>query len=409
MLLDLGPLRRHREFRRLFAGQTVSLFGTMLTWVALPWQVWDVTRSSAAVGMLGVAQLLPMLVFGLLGGTTADAFDRRRLVIGSEIVLAAGSLALFWNARLERPSVVLLFVLAALLSIVDSFHRPALEAFTQRLLTPQDMVAVGALNAMRFGLAAVVGPALAGLVLARGGAAWAYAIDAATFAASVAFLAGLGPAPPAAGARAGLAELRGGLAYALASPVLLGTYVVDLVAMTFAFPMALFPSLAERWGGATAVGWLYAGMSLGTIATTATSGWTGRVTRHGAAVVVSAALWGVAITALAFASSLPVALLCLAAAGAADTVSGIFRTAIWNETIPNEMRGRLSSVEMISYKAGPLLGNTRAGWMAAWRSNAFSIGVGGAVCVAGVLALVPLLPAFWRYESKVAKERVAAG
>ncbi len=385
----------------------VSLFGTMLTLVALPWQVWELTRSAAVVGMLGVAQLLPMLVFGLLGGTTADAFDRRRLVVASEALLAAGSAALFLNARLARPSVAAIFVLAAFVSMVDSFHRPALEALTQRLVAPQDMVAVGALSAMRFGLAAVAGPALAGLVLARGGVAWAFALDAATFLASIAFLAGLSASPPAAGARAGLAEIRGALSYALGRPVLLGTYAVDLVAMTFAFPMALFPSLAERWGGAAAAGWLYAGMSIGTILTTAASGWTRRVTRHGAAVVVSAALWGVAIALLAAAPTLPLALACLAAAGAADTVSGIFRMAIWNETIPNEMRGRLSSLEMISYKTGPLLGNARAGWMASWRSNAFSIGAGGALCVLGVLAVIPFLPAFWTYESEVAKARAA--
>jgi MFS family permease len=175
--------------------------------------------------------------------------------------------------------------------------------------------------------------------------------------------------------------------------------VVDIVAMTFAMPMALMPSLGARWGGATATGWLYSATSIGSLTMTLLSGWTSRVRRHGAAVVIAAACWGIAIIALGFAPGLAVAIACLAIAGAADMVSGIFRSTIWNQTIPDHLRGRLAGVEMISYMTGPLLGNARAGAVASLTSDTFSIVSGGVLCALGVVLCIPLLPAFWRYES----------
>jgi MFS family permease len=171
--------------------------------------------------------------------------------------------------------------------------------------------------------------------------------------------------------------------------------------MAFAFPTALFPEMAQGWGGAKAAGWLFSAMSIGALITTIASGWTGKVSRHGAAVVVSAGIWGAAIFALGYATSLEAAIVCLAVAGAADMVSGLFRGIIWNETIPNEMRGRLAGIEMISYMAGPLLGNARAGWVAALVSTRVSIVSGGALCVAGVTICAFALPAFWSYRKRL--------
>ena len=400
MLLDIAPLRRSREFRLLYAGQTISFFGSMLTYVAVPYQVYQLSHSSWYVGLLGAAQLLPLLVAALLGGALADSLDRRRMLFVSELVLAAGSAALMLNARLGQPSLWALFAVSAAMSGVTGFHRPALEAMTQELVARDDQPAAAALGSLRFTLGAIGGPALAGLIIAKYGAWAVYGLDVLSFGGSVACLLAMLPLPrkPVAAASA-LGSIVEGLRYARGRPELIGTYVVDIIAMIFAMPMALFPLMSERWSGATAAGWLYSAMSIGGLLTTLFSGWASRVKRHGAFVAGSAALWGVAIIALGFAQSLWIAVACLALAGAADMVSGLFRQTIWNQTIPSELRGRLSGLEMISYTTGPLLGNARAGYLATRFDARTSIVSGGVLCVVGVLMCIPLLPAFWRYRS----------
>ena len=399
MLLDLSPLRRHRDFRLLFIGQFVSFFGSMITYVAVPYQVYQLTGSSLVVGLLGTAQLVPLLLFGLVGGAYADAMDRRRLLVTAEAILTLISAALAVNALRARPSVVAIFVLTALMSAVNGFHRPTLEAMSPRLVARDELPATAALSSLRGSLGAVVGPAFGGFCIAHLGLGATYFIDVASFLVSLAALAGMSAMPPAdEAAEPGLRSIVEGLNYARRRPELIGTYVVDIVAMTFAMPTALFPAMAQAWGGATAAGWLYSAMPVGSFVTTLLSGWTKRVSRRGAAVILAAASWGVAVVILGHAPNLVVAMLCLALAGAADMVSALFRMTIWNETIPAHLRGRLAGVEMISYMTGPLLGNARAGWMASLRSVRFSIVSGGAICVAGVLLCIPLLPAFWRYR-----------
>lgn len=399
MLLDISPLRRHRDFRLLFIGQFVSFFGSMITYVAVPYQLYQLTGSSLAVGLLGTVQLLPLLLAALWGGAYADAMDRRRLLVGAEVLLALVSLGFAANALLPRPSVTAIFVLAALASAVTGFHRPTLEAMSPRLVDRDELPATAALSALRGMLGAVAGPAVGGFFVARFGMGATYLIDVGTFLVSLVALARMADMPAAAGAaKPGLRSIFEGLDYARRRPELIGTYVVDIVAMTFAMPTALFPALAQGWGGATAAGSLYAAMPLGSFAMTIFSGWSKKVSRRGAAVVLAAAAWGVAVVALGHAGSLTMALVCLALAGAADAVSGLFRMTIWNETIPSHLRGRLAGVEMISYMTGPLLGNARAGWVASLRGARFSIVSGGWICLGAVLLCIPLLPAFWRYR-----------
>jgi MFS family permease len=408
MLLDLSPLRRHRDFRLLFLGQFVSFFGSMITYVAVPYQIYQLTGSSLTVGLLGVAQLVPLLLFGLWGGAYADAMDRRRLLIGAEGLLALVSLGLAVNAWLPHPSVAPIFVLTALMSALNGFHRPTLEAMSPRLVERDELPATAALTSLRGSLGSIAGPAAGGFCIATLGIGTTYLIDVASFLMSLAALAAMASMPPAAEAsKPGLRSIVEGLDYARRRPELIGTYVIDIVAMTFAMPMALFPAMAQAWGGAAAAGWLYSAMSIGSLLTTLLSGWTKHVARRGAAVVIAAAAWGVAVVALGYARSLPVAVLCLALAGAADMLSGLFRMTIWNETIPSHLRGRLAGVEMISYMTGPLLGNARAGWMASLRSVSFSIVAGGTICVAGVALCIPLLPAFWRYRPSPAEPDLA--
>jgi hypothetical protein len=274
-----------------------------------------------------------------------------------------------------------------------------LESLTPRLVGTSDLPAVSALSSLRGTTAAIAGPALAGICIARFGMASTFAIDAATFAFSLLALSRVRSIPPAENAEpVGLASIIQGFAYAASRPELIGTYVVDIVAMTFAMPTAVFPAMAAQWGGSNAAGYLFSAMSAGALVITLFSGWTKKVKRRGAAVVIAAATWGAAIAALGFATSLPVAVACLAVAGAADMVSGLFRMTIWNETIPSQLRGRMAGIEQLSYMTGPLLGNARAGFAAERFGLARSITWGGLICFAGVAACVPILPAFWRHR-----------
>jgi MFS family permease len=403
MLLDSSPLRRHRDYRLLFLGQVVSALGSFFTYVALPVQIFELTKSSAIVGLMGALQLVPLALTALWGGVLADALDRRQLLRWCETLLMLCSIALAVNSLAPHPSVVALFVIASLMSAISGIHVPALESLTPKLVERDELTAVSALTSLRGTSAAIAGPALAGVCIAAFGLPATFGIDAATFAISLAALTAIRSMPPPDSApNVSFASIREGFRYAAGRPELIGTYAVDIVAMTFAMPMALFPALAARWGGEYTVGYLYSAMSLGSFLITLFSGWSKHVTRHGAAVILAATAWGLAITALGFASSLPVAILCLALAGAADMVSGLFRMTIWNETIPGEIRGRMAGIEQLSYMSGPLLGNARAGFMGQRFGLANAITWGGILCVIGVIACAPLLPAFWRYRRSAA-------
>jgi len=404
MFLDIGPLQRNTAFRRLFASQFISGLGTMVSYVAVPWQLYELTHSNAQVGLLGLVQLVPVVVCGLLGGAVADRVDRKRLLIASEGLMALCLAGLLANTLTGVPSVLAIYALVAVLQGASGFHRPALEALTQKLARPEEFAAVAALSSVRGTVGMVAGPALAGLLLARWGAVGAYLFDFGTFLAALFFIARIPRAAvgtvDAPGDRPHLlADLHEGLRFAWARPELMGTYIVDIVAMAFAFPVALFPAMAAADGRTAAVGWLLSAMSVGALLIGLFSGWTGRVMRHGRAVVIAAAVWALGIVALGFAPSLTFGLVCLAVAGAADMVSGVFRGTIWNETIPNTLRGRLAGIEMISYLTGPLIGNVRAGFMAdAWGVSA-AIWVGGLMCLAGIIATGFALPRFWAYRS----------
>lgn len=395
----MAPLRRHRDYRLVFIGQAISTFGTFFTYVALPVQIYALTRSSAVVGLLSAIQFAPLVLTALWGGAFADAFDRRRLLLWSETLLLLGSLTLCVNSTVSHPSITLVFIVAALMSAISGFHTPSLESLTPKLVERSELAAVSAHQSLRGTVAAIAGPAVAGLSIAALGLPFTFAMDAASYAVSLVALAAIPSMPPSDDApAAGLASITSGLRYAASRPELIGTYIVDILAMTFAVPLAVFPALAVHWGGSSAAGYLYSAMSVGGLLVTLFSGWTVHVQRRGAAVVLAAASWGLAIIGLGCARSLPVAVAFLAFAGAADMVSGLFRMTIWNETIPSHLRGRLAGIEQLSYMTGPLLGNTRAGFAAERFGLGRSIVWGGVICVVGVLWCVPLLPGFWRYR-----------
>lgn len=401
MFLDITPLRIYRDYRLLFFGQLVSTLGSMISYVAVPYQVYQLTKSSFQVGLLGAVQVVPILLLGLWGGSLADRMDRRKLLLWSELLMCLGVLGLFLNSCLDSPSLPAIFALAGFLQAVNAFHRPAMEAITQKLVEPRHYGAVAALGTMRGSACTIVGPALGGVLMAVYGIRIGYLFDFATFffALIAIYLMKAALPPERKEQNSSWQDIKESLSYARRRPVLIGTYVVDIVAMTFAFPTALFPAMAEKWGGEKAAGILFSAMSIGALLTSAASKWTTTVRRHGAMVIVSAGLWGISIIGFGFSPNLWLAVFFLACAGAADAVSAIFRFVIWNETIPNDKRGKLAGLEMISYMTGPLLGNMRAGWMAEAGSTAFSIVSGGLICTLGVLACGFALPAFWRYRS----------
>lgn len=403
--LDLTPLRTSRDFRLNFLGSMTSMFGAMVTFVAIPYQVARLTGSPLAVGLLGACELVPILIMAFVGGALADYMDRRRLVLLSESAFAVVTGALLVNAALSRPAVWVLFVCSALLAGIDGIQRPALDAMIPRLVAAEQIPAASALGSLRMNIAAVAGPAVGGLLIAAVGLPWVYAVDVVTFAFSLGALLLMHAIPPPTGAdRPSLRSVAVGLRYARSRPELLGTYLVDFNAMFFGMPMALFPFVADRMGGPAVLGLLYAAPSAGAILATLTSGWANNVHRHGLMVVLAAGAWGLAIVGFGFADGRWLALLFLAVAGAADMISGMFRSIIWNQTIPDHLRGRLAGIEMVSYTTGPLLGNTEAGLAASVFSLRTSIVSGGILCVVGTGVLALALPAFLRYDGRRALE-----
>jgi MFS family permease len=401
--MDLRPLRR-RDFRSLFAAQFVSFLGTMVTYVALPYQMFQLTGSSLKVGLLGLAELAPLLVTAFLGGALADTVDRRRLILATEVGLGLGSAALALAALSGEPPVWSLYAIAGVMSGLNGLQRPSLEALTPRLVEPDELPAIASLAAFRGSLGMIAGPALGGALIASVGLPATYLFDVATYIFSLFAIRSIRAAlPPASEESPSLRSVLEGFRYARGRQELIGTYVVDFVAMVFGMPLALFPAIAAARGGPKALGFLYAAPAVGALVASLTSRWTSRVHRHGLAVMLAATVWGLAIVAFGFAGSLVPSFLFLALAGSADAVSGMFRMTLWNQTIPDSFRGRLAGIEMISYMSGPLLGHVEAGLVAAAFSVQVSVVSGGVLCVVGVLLCGLLLPRFVGYDARAWK------
>jgi len=401
--MDLTPLR-HRDYRLLFAAQFVSFLGTMITYVALPYQMYRATGSSLSVGLLGIAELVPLLATAFIGGVLADAVDRRRMAIVTDIGLAAGSVALAVAAAADSGAPVL-YGVAAWMAGVGGLQRPSIDSLVPRLVEKHEIPAAAALGMFRGSVGMIAGPAIGGVLIAAIGLGPTYLVDVASYLVSLVCLWLIRPIPPADDAeRPSVAAVLEGFRYAISRQELIGTYVVDFVAMVFGMPLALFPALADRLGGASVLGLLYAAPAVGGLAASVTSRWAARVSRHGRAVMYAATIWGVAIVAFGLSTTLWPALAWLAAAGAADAVSGIFRSTLWNQTIPDALRGRLASIEMVSYTSGPLLGHLEAGVVAAMFGVRASVISGGVLCVIGVLACGLWLPRFVGYDARVHRD-----
>ncbi len=401
--VDLEPLRSSRDFRLVFASRTVTLFGSQAAAVALLVQARQLTGSAIAVGLLGVAELVPLVVFGLYGGALADRLDRRRLIRCCEVGLGCCAAALVANASLPHPQTWPLFGVAAAMMGLAALQRPSLDASVPRLVARHRLTAASALLSLSSNASFIAGAAAGGVLAAGPGPRTVYLLDAVTFAASLGFLGRLGPVPAPASTdeapREGLRSLLPALAYARSRPELVGSYLADVAAMTLAYPNVIFPFLAADLHAAWAVGLMFAAPSAGAAAASALSGWTSRVSRHGRAIALAAAAWGLAITGLGLAPDIGAALAFLVLAGWADMLSGIFRDALWNQTIPDTLRGRMAGVELLSYGLGPAAGQVRAGGVASLTTPAVSAWSGGLLCVAAVAATCAALPGFVRYRA----------
>ena len=395
LLSDVTPLRESRQYRVLYVGELLAFLGSQLTVVAVPLQVYLLTRSSLAVGLVGLAQLGPLLVCSLVGGAVVDAVDRRILLVWVQLARGAIAVGLVANAWRPAPMLWPLYVLTAAGAGLQAVDAPARTAAIPSLVRRELLPAAAALHQILMQVGLVAGPALAGLLVARAGLAAAYAIEVAAFVVASLLAAVLRPLPPGeAGARAGVASVREGLRFLRGRRALQGAFLIDLNAMVFGMPRALFPALGTGLfqGGPGTVGLLYAAPGAGALLGALTAGWVGGVRRQGRAVLVAVIVWGVAITVFGLVTWLPLALCLLALAGAADVVSAVFRNTILQLTVPDGLRGRLAAIHIGVVTGGPRLGDAEAGAVAALAGPRVSVVSGGLACLAGVALLAWRLP-----------------
>ena len=411
LALDLTPLRRSRDFRLLWTGQLVSTLGRQITAVAVPYQVYQLTRSTLALGLLGLVQVVPLVLCSLAGGAVADAVDRRRLLLASNALLAGCSLVYAAGALHGHPPLGLLYAVSALAAGLSAVDQPARSATVPNLVPRELIPAAVALMFGLFQAALVAGPAVGGLIIGHVGLAPAYTVDVLSFGAALTSVALISPQPPRHELRESpLRSIRSGLVFARRQPAILAGYAIDLDAMIFGMPRALFPALASTvfHTGPSGLGLLYAAPGVGALAAVLGTGWLGHVQRLGRVVIGAVAVWGLAIAGFGLTGSLPVGLALLAVAGAADSVSAVCRSTMLQTLTPDGYRGRMSATYSMVVMGGPYLGDVEAGAVASAFGVRVSVISGGLLCLAGVLVVAAALPALQRYHAGTVAERVAA-
>ncbi len=397
--IDVAPLREGRDFRLLFAGRFVSMAGNAVATTAASWQVYGLTRSSLAVGMLTLASSAGMFSGLLAGGMLADRHDRRMLILASRVPLAALAAMLMVNSLLPHPRLWLVYVVVLAVGAFSGIGSPASTAAVPALVGPGRLAAAAALNAMGGQLGNLGGPALAGALIAGPGLASCYGLDAACFAIFGITLWFIKPLPPTVRAgRPGLRSMAEGLRHVRRNAVVGGMLAVDTSAMIFGMPSALFPAIASQHfhGGSATFGLLSAAPGFGALLGAATSGWTGRLKRPGVVVIIAGLVWGAAIVGFGLSGTLAVALAFLALAGMADLISEVLRNALLQHYTPDSLRGRVSSLYLAQVTTAPSVGNVEAGLVAQLFSVTLSVVSGGLACVAGALVIGAVSPALRR-------------
>ena len=396
ILVDLSPLRESRDFRLLFIGQLISMLGNQLTVVAIPYQVFSMTHSSLQVGAISLAQLLPFIAGALLAGPIGDSVDRRRIMLWTLAVLALTSAAMAFNAALTHPSLLALYLISSLAAGFMGFSSTARMASVPGLVQRQHLPAAFAMMQIIIQIGTVVGPALSGILLTIG-LPLVYGIDAGTFVVALVATYLMQPIPP--GEHSGLSawhSTREGLRYLRSRQALQGVYIIDVNAMVFGMPRALFPAMAGSvfGGGTITLGLLYAAPGAGALISAVTTGWVAHIKRQGWAVILAVLAWGAAIAFFGFVDTLWIALVMLAIAGWADVISAVLRNTILQTSIPERFRSRMSSIQMAVVQGGPRLGDMEAGGVATATSLEFSVVSGGLACIAGAVFIAGLWPGF---------------
>jgi MFS family permease len=402
ILVDITPLRESRDFRLLFIGQLVSTLGTQLTVVAIPYQVYKLTGSSLQVGAISLAQLIPLVIGSLAAGPVGDAVDRRKIMLWTTFAMMCTSTILAVNASVQHPSLVALYVVSSVAAGFTGFSSTARTASVPALVEPRHIPAASAFSQIIMQVGTVIGPALSGLLLGIG-LPLVYGLDAATFVVALVATFMMAPIPPVhGGTRNAWHSTREGLRYLRTRQALQGVYIVDINAMVFGMPRALFPAMAGSVfaGGTITLGLLYAAPGAGALIGALTTGWISHTRRQGRAVILAVVVWGLAIAAFGFTDTLWIALVLLGVAGWADVVSAVLRNTILQTTIPDRFRSRLSSIQMAVVQGGPRLGDMESGTVATLTSIEFSVVSGGLACVVGAGLIALLMPVFRRHDAE---------
>ena len=400
ILVDTTPLRESRDFRLLFTGQLISIMGTQLTVVAIPYQVYSMTHSSLQVGAISLAQLIPFLAGALSAGPIGDAVDKRRIMIWSAAAMVLTSAALAVNAAVAHPSLAVLYVVSSLAAGLMGFSNTARMASVPGMVQRRHLAAAAAMMQIVFQVGVIVGPALSGILLGVG-LPLVYALDAVSFVVATVTSALLRPIPPAEGA-GGLSpwqSTKEGLRYLRSRQALQGVYLIDINAMVFGMPRALFPAMAGAvfGGGTVTLGFLYAAPGVGALIGAVTTGWVANLRRQGWAVIVAVSVWGAAIALFGLVDTLWVGLVLLAVAGWADVISAVLRNTMLQSSVPERFRSRMSSIQMAVVQGGPRVGDMESGAVATLTSVEFSVISGGLACIVGAAVIGALMPAFRHY------------
>jgi MFS family permease len=401
-LVDTTPLRQSRDFRLLFVGQLISMLGTQLTVVAIPYQVYRLTHSSLQVGAISLAQLLPFIAGALLAGPLGDSLDRRRIMFFTAAALMLTSAALALNASVHRPSLLALYLISSVAAALNGFSNTARMASVPGLVERSQISAAAAMMQVTFQVGTVVGPALSGLLLGLG-LPLVYGIDTATFVVAALATFMMMPIPPAEGPALNPWEsAKEGVRFLRSRQALQGVYIIDVNAMVFGMPRALFPAMAGSvfGGGTITLGFLYAAPGIGALIGAVTTGWVAHLKRQGRAVIVAVIAWGAAIAVFGVVHTLWVALVMLAIAGWADVISAVLRNTILQTSIPQRFISRMSSIQMAVVQGGPRLGDMESGGVATATSLEFSVVSGGLACIAGAVVIGLLMPHFRDYISR---------
>lgn len=404
MFIDLSPFR-HKNFKRLFFGQLISAFGTQMTAVVVPFQVFLITQSTFYTGLVSGVEFIFIFCSSLLGGVLADRFEKRKILIWAEIGLSIVPLGFAINSLYDAPNLGVIFVLAALSSFLGGIHRPALEALTPRLVSENEIAKISALAPMRHILTTILSPMIGGFAMMSIGAFYTYIFDAVSFFISLLFLLGVNYTRLTGNevnttSKSIINEIKEGYRYIKSRQEIFGSYASDFIVMVFCNPVALYPALAAAFQQEKSVGMLYAFPSIGAFLMTLTSRWTLSRKRYGVFIICSAALWSLSLAFVGLVPSFHLILFGLFCAGFFDMVSGVFRMSLWNETIPEFIRGRIAGFEMLSYMSGPLLGNALLGFLADIVGIQTAL-FWGALCSLTLLGLFNFyLPALWRYHKQ---------